>query len=177
MSEPERIALVTGASSGIGRAIAVELGRLGWPVAIGARRLDRLGETAAEGRAAGGTPFVPELDVCDAASIDAMFAACETELGVVDAVVNNAGLSYPGWLHELGTDEIQREVTTNLIGPMLVSRRAVAALRGAARPGDIVFITSDAVRYARPRQGVYAGTKAGLEQFARSLQLELDGTG
>jgi NAD(P)-dependent dehydrogenase (short-subunit alcohol dehydrogenase family) len=60
---------------------------------------------------------------------------------------------------------------------MLVSRRAVAALRAAERPGDLVCITSDAVRYARPRQGVYAGTKAGLEQFARSMQMELEGTG
>jgi NAD(P)-dependent dehydrogenase (short-subunit alcohol dehydrogenase family) len=177
MPESQRIALVTGASTGIGRAIAVELSRLGWPVAIGARRRDRLEETADEVRAAGGTPFVHELDVCDAASIDTTFAACEAELGVVDVVVNNAGLSYPGWLHELSPDEITREVTTNLIGPMLVSRRAVAALRAAQRGGDIVFITSDAVRYARPRQGIYAGTKAGLEQFARSLSMEVEGTG
>jgi NADP-dependent 3-hydroxy acid dehydrogenase YdfG len=176
MSE-QRIALVTGASTGIGRAIAVELGRLGWPVAIGARRLDRLAETAEEVRAAGGTPFVHELDVCDAASVDAMFTACEAELGVVDAVVNNAGLSTPGWLHELGADDISREVTTNLIGPMIVSRRAITALRNAEKTGDVVFISSDAVRNARPRQGVYAGTKAGLEQFARSLALELEGTG
>jgi NAD(P)-dependent dehydrogenase (short-subunit alcohol dehydrogenase family) len=177
MTDPQRIALVTGASTGIGRAIAVELGRLGWPVAIGARRRDRLEETADEVRAAGGTPFVHELDVCDEASIDTMFAACEAELGVVDVVINNAGLSYPGWIHEISTDEIQREVTTNLIGPMLVSRRAVTPLRNAGHSGDIVFITSDAVRYARPRQGVYAGTKAGLEQFGRSLQMELEGTG
>jgi NADP-dependent 3-hydroxy acid dehydrogenase YdfG len=177
MNEAQRIALVTGASTGIGRAIAVELGRLGWPVAIGARRRDRLEETAEEVRAAGGTPFLHELDVCDAASIDAIFSACEAELGVVDVVINNAGLSYPGWIHELDTDDITREVTTNLIGPMLVSRRAVTALRAADQTGDIVFITSDAVRYARPRQGVYAGTKAGLEQFARSLQMELEGTG
>ena len=57
------------------------------------------------------------------------------------------------------------------------ARNEVTALRSAQRTGDIVFITSDAVRYARPRQGIYAGTKAGLEQFARSLQLELEGTG
>jgi NADP-dependent 3-hydroxy acid dehydrogenase YdfG len=177
MTQAQRIALVTGASTGIGRAIAVEIGRLGWPVAIGARRRDRLEETAEEVRAAGGTPFLHELDVCDAASIDSIFAACEGELGIVDVVINNAGLSYPGWIHELATEDITREVTTNLIGPMLVSRRAVTALRAAERTGDIVFITSDAVRYARPRQGVYAGTKAGLEQFARSLQLELEGTG
>jgi NADP-dependent 3-hydroxy acid dehydrogenase YdfG len=177
MSENGRVALVTGASTGIGRAIAVELGRLGWPVAIGARRRDRLEETADEVRAVGATPFVHELDVTDAASIETMFAACESELGVVDVVVNNAGLSYPGWLHEITADEITREVTTNLIGAMLVTRRAVAALRDAERSGDIVFISSDAVRNARPRQAIYSGTKAGLEQFARSMSMELEGTG
>ena len=177
MSEQQRIALVTGASTGIGRAIAVELSQHGWPVAIGARRRERLEETAEEVRAPGGRRSCTSSTCATPRSIDTMFAACEAELGVVDVIVNNAGLSYPGWLQELSSDEISREVTTNLIGPMLVSRRAVGALRTAERPGDIVFITSDAVRYARPRQGVYAGTKAGLEQFARSLGMELEGTG
>ena len=108
--------------------------------------------------------------MCDPASIDTMFAACEAELGVVDAVVNNAGLSYPGWLHEVSNE---RDHHRGHDEPHRADARVPAggrrALRNAERTGDIVFITSDAVRYARPRQGVYAGTKAGLEQFARSL--------
>jgi NADP-dependent 3-hydroxy acid dehydrogenase YdfG len=172
-----RVALVTGASTGIGRATAVELARLGWSVAVGARRLDRLEETAEEVRAAGGTAFVHGLDVGDAQSVETMFTACEAEFGVVDVIVNNAGMSTPGWLHDVSAESIEREAATNFLGPMLITRRAILALRAAARGGDIVFITSDAVRNARPRQSVYAGTKAGVEVFARSIGMELEGTG
>ena len=128
-------------------------------------------------RAVGGTAFIHELDVGDAQSVDAMFAACEAEFGVVDVVVNNAGMSTPGWLHNVSAEAIEREAATNFLGPMLITRRAVIALRRAELGGDIVFISSDAVRNARPRQSVYAGTKAAVELFARSIGMELEGTG
>ena len=173
----ERIALVTGASSGIGVAIAVELGRLGWRIGLGARRMDRLEDTAHAVREAGGTAFACVLDVTDANSIAACFTAVEGELGPIDVLVNNAGMANPGWLHRIAPEAIQREVETNLIGPILMSRIAIAALRDRGARGDLVFITSDATRHARPRMATYTATKAGLEALAHSLALECEGTG
>ena len=84
--------MVSGASSGIGRATAAALGELGWAVAIGARRLDRLEEAGGEVEAAGGTPFAYRLDVTDPASVDEFFAAAEDALGPIEVLVNNAGM-------------------------------------------------------------------------------------
>jgi NADP-dependent 3-hydroxy acid dehydrogenase YdfG len=176
VGEP-RTAVVTGASSGIGATIAIELGRLGWRVGIGARRLDRLEETAAAVGAAGGEPFSHTLDVSDLSSIDAFFPAVEGALGPVDVLVNNAGVSNPGWLHEVAADAIQHEVATNLIGPLLATRNVVGSLRARRAPGHIVFITSDATRNARPRMAAYTATKAGLEALAHALSMECEGSG
>jgi NAD(P)-dependent dehydrogenase (short-subunit alcohol dehydrogenase family) len=176
VSDP-RTAIVTGAGSGIGSAIAVELAKLEWRVALGGRRVERLEETAASVRDAGGTAFVHQLDVSDAGSAAAFFSAAEAELGPIDALVNNAAVATPGWLHELPVDALQREVGTNLLGPILMSRLAVTSLRARAAHGDIVFITSDATRNPRPRLTTYSATKAGVEALAHTLSLELEGTG
>ncbi|HEY6319480.1 MAG TPA: SDR family NAD(P)-dependent oxidoreductase [Acidimicrobiia bacterium] len=173
----QRNAIVTGSSSGIGRAIAVEFGRLGWRVALGARRQDRLEETATEVRAAGGTPVALPLDVQDDESIAEFFTASEASVGPVDVLVNNAGVATPGWLHELPVDALRRDVTTNLLGPLFVSRLAIGSLLARGAGGDLVFITSDATRHPRPRMAAYTATKAGLEALAQSLALELEGTG
>jgi NADP-dependent 3-hydroxy acid dehydrogenase YdfG len=172
-----RMAIVTGASSGIGRAIAVELGSLGWPIAIGARRRDRLDETAAAIRAAGGEPFAHQLDVADPTSMDEFFTAAEAALGPVEILVNNAGVATPGWLHKIPVDALQREVDTNLLGPLLASRLAIESLRARGGRGDLVFITSDATRHARPRMAPYTATKAGLEALAHALSMECEGSG
>jgi NAD(P)-dependent dehydrogenase (short-subunit alcohol dehydrogenase family) len=171
------MAVVTGASSGIGRAIAIELGRLGWPVAIGARRLDRLEETAAGVRDAGGKPFARVLDVCDPPSIEQFFNAAQDALGPVDVLVNNAAMSTPNWLHEISVEALQQEVATNLLGPMLTARLAIASMRARGTGGDLIFMTSDASRHSRPRMAPYTATKAGLESFTHSLAMELEGTG
>jgi NAD(P)-dependent dehydrogenase (short-subunit alcohol dehydrogenase family) len=176
MPEP-RCAIVTGASSGIGRAVAVEFGHLGWHVALGARRLDRLEETASEVAAAGGHGLALSLDVQDEDSIGAFFAGAEAALGPVDVLVNNAGVATPGWLHELPAAALRRDVLTNLLGPLLLSRLAVGSLRARDAAGDLVFITSDATRHPRPRMAPYTAAKAGIEAFAQSLALELEGTG
>ena len=171
------MAIVTGASAGVGRVIAPALGALGWAVAVGARRVDRLGETAAEVDASGGESFAHHLDVTDASSIDAFVDAAERALGPVDVLVNNAGMSVPGELHRAKVDDLRDEVATNLLGPMLVSRRAIASMLDRGAGGDLVFISSDATRNARPRMATYSATKAGVELLARSLSMELEGTG
>lgn len=172
-----RTAIVTGASSGIGRAIAVAFAGLGWRVALGARRADRLEDTAAQVRAAGGEPGPHHLDVRDPASVADFFAAAEAALGPVDVLVNNAGVATPGWLHQIPVEALQSDVATNLLGPLFASRLAVASMRARGAGGHIVFITSDATRHARPRMAAYTATKAGLEALAQSLAMELEGTG
>jgi NADP-dependent 3-hydroxy acid dehydrogenase YdfG len=170
-----RVAMVTGAGAGIGRAIAQALGALGWRVALGARRVDKLDETATLITGAGGTAYAHALDVCDPPSIDAFFAATTAELGPVDVLVNNAGTAAPGALHEMADEQHERILATNLLGPMLVTKRVVADLRARNAPGDIVFISSDATVHPRPYLGTYGASKAGLESYATTLAMECEG--
>ncbi|MDZ7731937.1 MAG: SDR family NAD(P)-dependent oxidoreductase [Acidimicrobiia bacterium] len=117
-----RTAVVTGASAGIGRAVAIELGRLGWRVAIGARRTDRLLETASEIAAVGGTPFSHALDVTDERSVDEFFDAAVAAAGSVEVLVNNAGLGYLGAVAEISADRLRKMIDTNLLGALLCRR-------------------------------------------------------
>jgi NADP-dependent 3-hydroxy acid dehydrogenase YdfG len=173
----QRTAAISGASAGIGVAIARELARQGMRVAIGARRRDRLEQVAAELRAQGGEVYAGPLDVTRAESVEAFYAAAERELGPVDLVVNNAARSLPHALQEYPTELLRAEFDTNLLGSALFSRRGVGALLAAGLPGDVVFLTSDAVRHPRPHQLTYGASKAALENFADGLALELEGTG
>jgi NADP-dependent 3-hydroxy acid dehydrogenase YdfG len=171
-----RTLLVTGASSGIGAAIARAFGKRGWAVAVGARRIDRLQAVAHDIEQAGGRAFAHALDVTQPESIDAFFTAAEVALGPMDVVVNNAGMGVPGLLHELAVEDIQRELATNLLGPMLVVRRALPAML-MRRHGDFVFISSMNVVAPRPLQLGYTAGKAGVEGMAHALRMELEGTG
>jgi len=176
-TEP-RTALITGASSGIGAAIAIEMAAQGWKIAIGARRADRLAETAERVRAQGAAAVhAGALDVTDDASIERFFDASENALGTADVIVNNAGASRFHWLEQTDTRWLRTEVETNLIGPMLVTHRALASLLGAGIGGDVVMVTSDAARRPRPGQLAYGASKAGLENYADALSLALEGTG
>lgn len=172
-----RTAIVTGASAGIGAAIARALGELGWTVALGARRRDRLEVVAKEVEVAGGVAFIHALDVADPVSVATFFDAVEGEAGPADVVVNNAGVDVPGLFHESDPADLEREVRINLLGPMFVCRRAVPTMIESGRGGDLVFISSHATRDHRPAQAAYGATKAGLEHLARTLGLELEGTG
>lgn len=176
MTDTPRTAAVTGASSGIGRAIAVALGRLGWNVALGARRAEPLATTADLVRIEGGRAFAHALDVTDAASVEAFFSAIEAELGTVDALVNNAGIAVPGLLVDADPEELTREVGTNLLGPLLCTRRVIPRMTAIGR-GDIVFISSDTARQPRPGMIGYSATKAALETVARVVDMETEGSG
>jgi NADP-dependent 3-hydroxy acid dehydrogenase YdfG len=172
----QRTALVTGASSGLGAAIARALGALGWSVAIGARRIGPLKEVAAQVEAAGGTAFAHELDVSELDSIEAFVNASEQRLGAIDTVVSNAGTSTPGRLFELEVEDLRREIDTNLLGPMLLARMMLPSLI-ERRSGDLVFISSQNAVIPRPLQLGYTATKTGLEAMVRVLQMELEGSG
>jgi len=177
MGTEHRTAVVTGSSSGLGVAIALEMAKRGWKVSLGARRVDRLEAVAHEVRSLGGTPFAHALDVGDADSVERFFQASERAQGVADVVVNNAGGSRPGPLSVQDPDWLRTEVETNLLGALLVTRRALIPLQAQARPGDIVFMSSDSVRNPRPHQVTYGATKAALENLADGLALELEGSG
>jgi NAD(P)-dependent dehydrogenase (short-subunit alcohol dehydrogenase family) len=172
-----RTAVVTGASAGIGRAIAIALGALGWSVAVGARRVAALEETAALVGEAGGKTVARELDVTDAGSVDAFFDAVRAVCGPVDVLVNNAGIALPGAVDDMADDDHARIVATNLLGPILMTKRVVAELRATERPGDVVFVSSDTTVHPRPRLTTYLASKAGLEAFAAALALECEGSG
>ena len=171
-----RTAIVTGASTGIGAAIARAFGGLGWSVAIGARRIERLESVARDVEAAGGRVFSHQLDISDAASVDAFFDGAEAAFGPLEVVINNAGIGIPGRLQELTVEEIQTEIAIDLIGPMLVSRRALPSMVERRR-GELVFITSANTVAPRPSQIGYTASKAGVEAVARTLKMELEGSG
>jgi NADP-dependent 3-hydroxy acid dehydrogenase YdfG len=172
-----RIAAVTGASSGVGVAIAEALARAGWRVAIGARRVDRLEAVAQRLRAEGATVLAHALDVTDPGSVDAFCAAAETELGPIDTLVNNAGMAHPARLGEAEHSDVARVIEVCLTGSILMSNRVLRTVRERDVPsGDIILISSDAAVDATPLVTSYGAAKAGLEHFARCLRLELEGT-
>jgi NAD(P)-dependent dehydrogenase (short-subunit alcohol dehydrogenase family) len=178
MTAPRRrAALVTGASSGIGAAIARALGAAGFAVVVAARRTDRLAAVAEEITKAGGVAAAQALDLAEPASIDACWDAAERALGPIDTLVSNAGISVPGLLHEVAPADFAREIAVNLVGPALLARRAIAALRARRASGDLVFISSENAISPRPYQPGYTASKWGLEGLARTLKLECEGTG
>ena len=95
----------------------------------------------------------------------------------MDCCVNNAGVSRFHWLEETDTRWLRREIETNLIGPILVTHRALAPLLAAGTRGDVVMVSSDAARRPRPGQLAYGASKAGLENYAEALSMALEGTG
>jgi NAD(P)-dependent dehydrogenase (short-subunit alcohol dehydrogenase family) len=173
----QRVALVTGASSGIGAATALALADCGHKVAIGARSSGPLEEVARQLEARGVEAFAQVLDVADGPSIQPFYQAAEKALGPVDLIVSNAGTCRPGLLHETKDGDLELEVATNLLGPMLLARCAVRRMLADGRSGDIVFISSENAVVPRTFQSGYTATKMGLEGLARVLRMELEGTG
>jgi NADP-dependent 3-hydroxy acid dehydrogenase YdfG len=169
--------LITGASTGLGEALALACARKGWRLALGARRVDRLDDVVRRARDEGAQVFSSALDVGDEGAVERFFDESEAALGIADVVVNNAGHSTPGLLHESETAVIRREVETNLLGTLFVARRGIAALVDSGSRGDIVFMGSDAATYPRPGQATYSATKGALEALCTSLSRELEGTG
>ncbi|MEU4800901.1 SDR family NAD(P)-dependent oxidoreductase [Actinosynnema sp. NPDC023587] len=166
-----RTALVTGASSGIGEATAVALGRAGASVVVAARRVDRL--AALEERLAGdGVEVLAlELDVTDEAACRAAVERTVEVFGGLDVLVNNAGVMLLGDIEGADTTDWTRMVSTNLLGVMFLTHAALPHL--LERRGAVVQVSSTAARVVRAGTGVYNATKAGLNAFSESLRQEV----
>lgn len=173
---PRRPAVITGASSGIGAATAVALAAAGFPVALGARRLDRLEKVAAQIRETGGEAFAHELDVTSEDSVAAFAQAAETELGDIEIVVSNAGGMTPGPVLDVDTSAVAHELDVNILGTHRLLRRLVPAMVERNR-GDFVVVSSDVVPNPRPGVVGYVSGKWGLEGLATIARMELEGTG
>ncbi|MGH3360910.1 MAG: SDR family oxidoreductase [Nocardioides sp.] len=176
-AQPDRRpAVVGGASSGIGAATALALATAGFPVALGARRVDKLEEVATQVSDSGGEAVVAPLDVTDEASVTAFAKTVTDQLGDIEVVVGNAGLVGPGAIAEVGTDRFAREIDVNLLGMHRLVRAFVPGMVERRR-GDFVFVSSDVAGRARPFMAAYTAGKWGLEGLAHALQMELEGTG
>lgn len=174
------VALVTGASSGIGAATARALAREGAAVALVARREDRLRALATEIDAAGGTALAVPADVADAAQAEAAVAATVNAWGRLDTLVNNAGLMRMGHAAQAPLQDWEELVAVNVMGVLHVTRAALGHLVDAAADSpravaDVVTISSTAGRVARPGTAVYSLTKFGVNAFSEGLRQELIG--
>lgn len=170
-----RVALVTGASSGLGWRFAQVLAACGAKVAIAARRMDRLEELAALITAAGGTVLAVELDVSDVTAAAPVFDRIEAELGPVDILVNNAGVNAAGWASRMSLEQINTGIDTNFRGPWVLS--AEFARRAIARKADAGWIVNVASIGAFFYSGTIAGslytvTKSALVRMTEALAKE-----
>ncbi|MBS1847450.1 MAG: SDR family oxidoreductase [Actinobacteria bacterium] len=171
-----RPALVTGASSGIGRATAIALAGAGHPVALGARRVERCEAVAAEIRATGGTAVAVALDVTDTDSIAAFVDTAAAAHGDADVIVANAGDVQPGSVVGTDPERFAAEVSVNLLGVQALLHRAAPPMLTRGH-GDIVIVSSEVARHPRPLTAAYVASKRGLEALAETLAMELEGTG
>jgi 3-oxoacyl-[acyl-carrier protein] reductase len=167
-----RIALVTGASQGIGRACALELAKAGCTVALAARNESKLAETAAEIEAAGGHAAVFALDVASEDSIKTGAKAILERFGKVEVLVNNAGITRDGLVLRMKRPDWDDVIGTNLTGAFLLTQSLLGAMM-RNRWGRIVNITSVVGRTGQAGQVNYAASKAGLIGMTRSLAREV----
>ncbi len=172
------VALVTGASSGIGAAAALSLAAEGAAVAVAARRKDRLDTLAATIRERGGTALVLETDVTDEHQASDVVERTVAEFGRLDTLVNNAGVMLLGPIVGAPITEWQLMVQLNVLGLLYCAHAALPHLSRAAedsprRVADMVNISSVAGRQARNGSGVYNATKHGVGAFSESLRQEV----
>jgi 3-oxoacyl-[acyl-carrier protein] reductase len=170
---PEGAALVTGASRGIGAAIAKELARDGWPVGVNYRQ-DREGaeRVVKEIEGAGGRAIAVQADVADPDQVDGLFSRIEEELGPVLVLVNNAGVRADNLSSQLEDEEWERVIDTNLSAAFRTTRRALKRMI-RLRYGRIVNVASIVGQRANPGQANYAASKAGLVALTKTVAAEV----
>ncbi|WP_377267347.1 SDR family oxidoreductase [Peterkaempfera sp. SMS 1(5)a] len=171
-----RVAVVTGASSGIGEASAEHLAALGAKVAVLARRTERLDDLVARVGRNGGTALALATDVTDTAQVHAAADRVRSQLGSADLLFNNAGVMLPAPIEELRVDQWKRQIDLNISGLMNVIGEFVPQLvesAGERGVADLINTASIAAQNIFPNFAVYSGTKAFVTHFSRTLRTEL----
>jgi hypothetical protein len=175
-----RVALVTGSSGGLGAQFAKTLSRAGAAVVLASREMDKLKDLRAQIEAEGGDAHVVSLDVTDHASIKAGVAHAETEVGPIDILVNNSGVSTTQHLQDVSEEDYDYMFNTNVKGVFFVAQevgkrmlaRARGAVPGTYPGGRIINIASMAGLRVLPQIGVYCMSKAAVVQMTKSMALE-----
>jgi 3-oxoacyl-[acyl-carrier protein] reductase len=169
----DRVALVTGASSGLGRQFAKALAENGASVALVARRPDRLGELKKIIEASGGRAVAIEADVIDRAAMTRAFDAAEKAFGTVTILVNNAGIAHGGRAVDMAAEEWRKILATNLDAVFFCAQEAARRILAAKKTGSIVNIASVLGLAVAKGSAAYATAKAGVVQLTKALAIEL----
>lgn len=172
----DRVICIVGASSGIGRATAIECARAGMHVVVAARRLDRLESLAQEVESRGGSALPVACDVQSDEDVAVLFERCMERFGRLDAVIANAGYGHEGSVIELPDEALRGIFEVNFFGTVRVARQAVRIFRRQNR-GHLLITSSCLSRFTLPYFAAYSATKAAQTQVGRSLRLELAGEG
>lgn len=168
-----RTALVTGASSGLGRHFAGVLAGAGATVVVAARRMDKLEEVVAEISKMGGNALAVEMDVTSDGSVVAAFDSVREALGrPCDVVINNSGMSREGWFREQSEEDWNAVIDTNLTGVWRVGKHATNAMIEAKAKGSIVNIASITAHRTQYMTTAYCVSKAGVDHLTRHMALE-----
>jgi NADP-dependent 3-hydroxy acid dehydrogenase YdfG len=167
-----RVGVVTGASAGIGAAVARALAAAGMKVVLGARRAERLAGVCAGIRATGGTADFVATDMRDEAQVEALIGTAVERYGPIDALINNAALGTVRTIADGRTDEWRATLETNVLGPLMACRAALRHMLPRGR-GDILNMTSASAHEAWPYLSVYAASKAAIHALSRGLRAEV----
>jgi short-subunit dehydrogenase len=176
MSFTGRTAVVTGASSGIGRALAKELARRGARVGVTARRTDRLDELAREVRAAGGTIEAAPADVADRPALLAAVRSMEAKLGPTDLLIANAGMGGHTGARQMNVPVVEEILRVNFLGVVYAVEAVLPGMIDRKR-GHVVGISSLAAYKGLPGSAAYCASKAAVNAYLEGLRIELHGTG
>ena len=177
MAEVQKVALVTGAGTGIGRAVALALMKEGYAAVLAGRRRDKLEETASAGKATGADTLVVPTDVSDPEQIRTLFVRAKERFGRLDLLFNNAGIGAPAVpLEELPLETWRKVVDTNLTGMFLCTQEAIRIMKAQhPRGGRIINNGSISAHAPRPRSAAYTATKHAVTGLTKSTSLDCRG--
>jgi NAD(P)-dependent dehydrogenase (short-subunit alcohol dehydrogenase family) len=177
MAASHKVALVTGAGTGIGKAVALALMREGYAVTLAGRRADKLEETAAEGKSTNGKSLVVPTDVSDPAAVKAVFARTRETFGRLDVLFNNAGIGAPAMpLEDLPLETWKKVVDTNLTGMFLCTQEAIRLMKAQdPRGGRIINNGSISAHTPRPGAVAYTATKHAVTGLTKQTALDCRG--